>query len=196
MRVAAYAVLSLLVAAVAAAEARAEPPKAPAGHYELDRKHTAVLASVMHEGVSHFIMRLDEVSGAYDYDPANPQATRISVTMDARSLDAGDPGVSKQFAGEFLDAGHNPTITFTSTAIRAKDANHGQITGNLTFRGVTRPVTLQATYNGFSPNLILGNRMGFSAFTVIRRSDFGSKAWMGPVGDEVRVTIETEFVRK
>ncbi len=61
---------------------------------------------------------------------------------------------------------------------------------------VTRPVTLEVTYNGFGSNLILGKRMGFSASTVIRRSDFGSKAWQGAVGDEVRVTIETEFVRK
>jgi polyisoprenoid-binding protein YceI len=192
MRAAIFASLSLLIPACAAAE----PAKAPAGHYELDRRHTAVLASVLHEGVSHFVMRLDQVSGAYDYDPANPKASKISITMDARSLDTGDAAVSKQFADQFLDAGHDPQITFTSTAIRPSDAAHGQVTGELTFHGVTRPVTLQVAYNGYSPNLILGNRMGFSASTVIRRSDFGCKAWEGPVGDDVRVTIETEFVRK
>jgi polyisoprenoid-binding protein YceI len=196
MRTVTYAFLSLLIPACAAAEPKTDPAKVPAGHYELDVRHTAVLASVMHEGVSHFVMRLDQVSGAYDYDPANPKASRISVAIDARSLDAGDPGVSKQFANEFLDASHTPQITFVSTAIRTTDPNHGQVTGNLTFHGVTRPVTLQVTYNGYSPNLVLGNRMGFSASTVIKRSDFNSKAWEGPVGDDVRITIETEFVKK
>lgn len=192
MRTVFFAALSLLIPACAAAE----PAKAPAGHYELDRKHTAVLASVMHEGVSHFIMRLNEVSGAYDYDPAHPQASKISITLDARSLDTGDAAISKQFADQFLDAGRSPTITFTSTAIRPTDASHGQVAGQLSFHGVTRPVTLQVTYNGYSPNLLLGNRMGFSASTVIKRSEFGSKAWEGPVGDDVRITIETEFVKK
>jgi polyisoprenoid-binding protein YceI len=188
--------LALAMPVCAAAAPSLDPAKAPAGHYELDRRHTAVLASVLHEGVSHFIMRLDQVSGAYDYDPANPRATKISITMDARSLDAGDAAINKQFADQFLDASHNPQITFTSTAIRASDATHGQVTGQLTFHGVTRPVTLQVAYNGFAPNLILGSRMGFSASTVIRRSDFGSNAWEGPVGDDVRITIETEFVHK
>jgi polyisoprenoid-binding protein YceI len=196
MRAAAYVIVVLLTPAYAAAAPKTNPADAPAGHYELDRRHTAVVATVLHEGISHFTMRLEQVSGAYDYDPANPQASRISVNLDARSLNTGDPAVSKQFADEFLDAAHNPQISFTSTMVQATDANHGQVAGDLTFRGVTRPATLDVTYNGFASNLIVGRRMGFSASTVIRRSEFGSKAWQGAVGDEVRVSIETEFVRK
>src|SRR5215831_17927371 len=80
------------------------PADAPAGRYVLDQRHTSVTASVLHFGLSNFTMRIVGVSGAFDYDPARPTASRVSVTLDAHSLDAGDPAVGKQFAGEFLDA--------------------------------------------------------------------------------------------
>ena len=70
------------------------------------------------------------------------------------------------------------------------------MTGDLTFRGVTKPVTLDVIYNGTASALIGGRRMGFSATTVIKRSDFGSTAWRNAVGDDVQVVIEAEFARK
>ncbi len=189
--------LALALAPFAAEAAPAPAPSAaPSGHYELDRKHTSVTARVLHNGLSNFTMRIKGVEGAYDYDPANPLATKITLSLDARTLDAGDPGVSKTFAGEFLDADKNPTISFVSTAIRQTDANHGTVTGDLTFRGVTRPVSLEVTYNGYASSLILGRKMGFSGSAMIKRSDFGSKAWQGVVGDDVQVLVETEFARK
>jgi polyisoprenoid-binding protein YceI len=186
----------LALPASALAAPSVNPADAPAGHYVLDPRHASVTASVLHMGLSHFTMRIDGVSGAYDYNPAQPLASKISVTLDARSLDTGDPAVSKQFAGEFLDADKNPQITFVSTAVQAGAAGHGAVTGDLTFRGVTRPVTLDVTYNGTSSGLIGGRRMGFSATTVIKRSDFGSSAWQNAVGDDVRLVIEAEFARQ
>ena len=186
----------LLLPSTGAAAASPNPADAPAGHYELDPRHTAVVASVLHEGISHFTMRIEQVQGAFDYDPKAPQASKIVVPLAAHSLNTGDPAVSKQFAGEFLDADHNPTITFTSTGMQLTDANHGQVAGDLTFRGVTHPVTLDVTYNGFASSLFVGKRMGFSASTVIKRSEFGARAWESAVADDVRVAIEAEFVRK
>ncbi len=196
MRLSPLAALVLLLPSSQAAAASSNPADAPAGHYELDPRHTAVVASVLHMGISHFTMRIEQVQGAYDFDPKAAQSTKIQVSMDAHSLNTGDPGVSKTFAGEFLDADHHPMITFTSTGIQTTDANHGQVAGDLTFRGVTRPVTLEVTYNGTASNLIVGRRMGFSATTVIKRSEFGSNAWQSAVADDVRLVIETEFVRK
>jgi polyisoprenoid-binding protein YceI len=80
--------------------------------------------------------------------------------------------------------------------MQAGPEGRGAVAGNLTFRGVTRPVTLDVTYNGTSSGLIGGRRMGFSATTVIKRSDFGSTAWQNAVGDDVRLVIETEFARE
>jgi polyisoprenoid-binding protein YceI len=194
--IASLSALLLVTASAAGAAPSADPAAAPAGHYELDARHTSVTASVLHMGISNFTMRIKGVQGSFDFDPASPLASRIQVTLDARSLDAGDPGVSKTFAGEFLDAEKNPTITFASTAIQQTTPGHGVITGNLTFRGVTRPVVLEVAYNGYASSLILGRKMGFSATTVIKRSEFGSRAWQNAVADEVRLVIETEFARK
>ena len=196
LAVAAGLLLVSLAGGVGAAPA-VDPAKAPAGHYVLDHRHASLLARVRHMGLSLFTMRFNKVEGEYDYDPAQPLASKISVTVDAKSLDTGDPGVSKQFASEFLDAERNPTITFKSSAIQTTDETHGTVTGDLTFRGVTQPVTLDVTYNGTESGLIGGRRMGFSATaTMTRRSQFGSKAWLGDVGDDVQLVIEAEFARQ
>ena len=173
-----------------------EPAAAARGHYVLDPRHASVIAKVRHMGLSLYTMRFDHIDATYDYDPAQPLASKIAVTLDAHSLDTGAEGDSRQFAREFLDADQNPTITFNSTAIQATDTSHGTVTGDLTFRGVTRPVTLDVTYDGSAPGLLGGHRMGFSATAVVRRSDFGSKAWRGYVGDDVQLVIEAEFARK
>lgn len=197
MTVARFLVLALALAPHPAGAAPAlEPSAAPAGHYELDRRHTSVTARVLHSGLSRFTLRIKGVEGGYDYDPANPLASNIRITLDARTLDAGDPGVSKTFAGEFLDADKNPVITFASSTIRQTDASHGVVDGDLTFRGVTRPVSLQVVYNGYASGLIIGRKMGFSATATIKRSEFGSRAWQSAVSDDVEIAIETEFSRK
>ena len=188
--------LSLLAAPVAVAAPSLNPVDAPAGHYELDPRHASVVARVRHMGLSHYTMRFDRVSAGYDYDPMHPATSKITVAIDAGSLDVGDPGIGKKFASEFLDAAAHPQITFNSNAIVDTEPGHGTMTGDLTLRGVTKPITLTVTYNGTSADLIGGRRMGFSSTGAFKRSDFGSTAWRGPVGDDIDLTIEAEFVRK
>lgn len=194
---AAAALIATLCACSALAAPSVDPAAAPAGHYVLDQRHASVTARVRHMGLSNYTMRFRHIEAGYDYDPANPLASKISVTIDAHSLDTGDDRVSKQFANEFLGADAHPMITFDSTAVQTTEANHGTVAGDLSFRGVTRPVTLDVTYNGTESNLLIGGRrMGFSATAVIKRSEFGSKAWQEAVGDDVQLLIEAEFVRK
>ena len=188
--------LLLLAAPVAVAAPSLNPVDAPAGHYELDPRHASVIAQVRHMGLSHYTMRFDHVSAGYDYDPVHPVTSKITVAIDAGSLDVGDPGIGKKFATEFLDAAAHPQITFNSTTITDSGDGHGVMAGDLTFRGVTKPLTLTVTYNGTSADLIGGRRMGFSATGAFKRSDFGSTAWRGPVGDDIDLMIEAEFVRK
>ncbi len=190
--------LLLLMAPASVAEPSINPADAPAGHYELDPSHASVVARVRHMGLSHYTMRFDRVAASYDYDPAHPDASKISVVIDAQSLDVGDPGIGKRFAREFLGADEHPQITFNSTAIAETDlaTGHGSMTGDLTLRGITRPITLTVAYNGTSASLIGGRRMGFSAHGSFKRSDFGSTAWRGPVGDDIDLIIEAEFVHK
>lgn len=189
-------VAALGLPAMALAAPDPNPAAAPAGHYVLDSGHASVIAKVLHLGLSHYTMRITKLAGSYDYDPANPADSKIAVTLDARSLDAGNFLVSKTFGVQFLDSLLHPTIRFTSTAIDTVDADHGRMTGDLTFRGVTRPVTLDVTYNGYDSSLVGGQRMGFSAQTSIKRSDFGSTLLLSEVGDQVGIDIEAEFVRK
>ena len=173
-----------------------DPAKAPAGLYVLDKRHGSLIAQVSHMGLSAYTMRFDTLGGRFSYDPAHPEASQISITVDPASLDVGDPGISRGFAREFLGAIEAPQITFTSTAIQRTDPAHGTVTGDLSFHGQTRPVTLAVTFNGYGASLIGGRRMGFSATGDIRRSDFGSTAWLGEVGDHVHLVIEAEFTRQ
>jgi polyisoprenoid-binding protein YceI len=191
------ALLIVLYAPAAAVAASANPADAPAGHYEMDPRHASLTASVLHMGLSHYTLRFDHFTAKFDYDPAHPTASKIEAQVDVSSLDVGDPSISRQFAGEFLDASAHPQATFVSSTITMTDPNHGTVAGDLTLRGVTHPEVLDVTFNGTSPGMmgLGGHRMGFSATTTIKRSDFGSQAWQGVVGDEVRLGIEAEFAR-
>ena len=162
------------------------------GHYHT---HASLTASLSHEGLSHYTMRFDGLDASFTYDPKSPQASKVQATIDAKSLDVGVPKISTQFARDFLAADEKPQITFTSTSI-VYSGDHGTMTGDLTLRGVTRPVTLDVTFNGTSAGLIGGRRMGFSASGDIKRSDFVSQAWLSRVGDDVHIVIEAEFQRK
>ena len=198
-------VAALALAIIATSSVIAEPKPAstdsaaaPAGHYVLDHTHASLLAKVSHMGLSFYTMRFNRFDARYDYDPTSPAASKIEVTIDANSLDVGDDAIGRQFARQFLGADKHPQITFTSAGVQATEPGHGTLAGDLTLNGVTRPVTLDVTFNGSGPGLfgIGGYRMGFSAVGDIKRSEFGSKAWEGLVGDNVRLLIEVEFVRK
>lgn len=180
-----------------AAVASRDPAAVPAGDYVLDKEHASVVVRVMHMGFARFTMRFDRVDGGFAYDPARPDATRVTVVIDADSLDAGAPKLGKRFADQFLDAQADPKITFVSTSLRRNGDGTGVLAGDLTMRGVTRPVELAVVFNGVGPGLFGGNRLGFSAAGRIRRSDFGSREYLPVlVGDDVDLQIEAEFYRK
>jgi polyisoprenoid-binding protein YceI len=174
------------------------PADAPAGVYVLDKSHASLTAKVSHMGLSLFTLRFDSLDARYDYDPAAPESTKLSVTVDAGSMDVGDPKLGARFAKEFLGADRYPQISFVSTGIQRIDANHGLVAGDLTLNGVTKPVSLDVTFNGCGPGLLGfgGYRMGYSAVADIKRSDFDSKAWQSLVGDDVHLLIEVEFARQ
>ena len=172
-----------------------DPAKMPAGHYTSDPHHTFLLMSVHHMGLSHPTMRMNKVDAAFDFDPAKPDSSKVTAVIDANSFDFGDAAISTQFAKEFLDAPNNPTIKFASTSIKRTAGVKGVMTGDLTLRGVTKPVTMDVTFEGYLP--AMGGRAGFSAKGVVKRSDFGPNA-MPPaiLSDNVDITLELEFVKK
>jgi polyisoprenoid-binding protein YceI len=176
-----------------AEEVNADPAAAPAGEYRLDKSHTSVTMKLTHLGLSYYTMRFDKVQGDYAYDPAHPEATKVEVTIDPTSVDTGDAGFNRQIAGEVFEADKFPQIRFVSTGLRSTSDGRGVLVGDLTFHGVTKTVNLDVIYNGLGRGLLHEPRMGFSASTVIRRSDFGATKYEPMVGDTVSVLIETEF---
>jgi polyisoprenoid-binding protein YceI len=175
------------------------PGAVPAGHYVIDPRHTTVTARVMHEGVSLYVLRFDRMDGSFDFDPAHPEATHLTASVDPASLDVNGDW-AKEFSDKFLKAGQFPQASFVSTAVQSLGGPQGTVSGNLTLMGVTRPVTFNVTLTGSAHESLpppFGVRAaGFEAVTTIKRSDFGSTYVQGQVGDDVTLTIDAEFDKK
>ena len=139
----------------------------------LDKRHASLTVKIVHMGFSHYTLRFDGLDGGFTYDPANWQATKVTFTVDPKSVDTNDPAFNKQIAGYF-EADKYPAITFVSTGLQGGADGKGTLTGDLTFHGVTKPVTLDVTFDGAGHGITpLGTRLGFSGSAQIKRSDFG-----------------------
>ncbi len=171
-----------------------DPARMPAGTYALEKTHASLLARVRHMGLTSYTLRFNRFDASYDWDPKAPDAAKLTVSIDMTSLDVGDEKISRNFAEDFLDAKKNPKATFVSTAI-VRNGDRGQVTGDLTFHGVTKPVTLDVIFRGYESGL-LGARAGFSATGAFKRSDFGSDNMSMFAGDDIELIIEVEFLRK
>jgi polyisoprenoid-binding protein YceI len=193
--VAACLVLAIIFSGPALANPLTQDPiKVPTGTYVLDRRHASLTVKIVHMGFSHYTMRFNGLDGGFTYDPANWQATKATFIVDPKSVDTNDSSFNKQIAGYF-EPEKFPTISFVSTNVQGQDGK-GAMTGELTLHGVTKPVTLDVTFDGAGHGVTpLGTRLGFSGSTRIRRSDFGltSFALDQFTSDEVDVIFEVEF---
>jgi polyisoprenoid-binding protein YceI len=198
--------------AAAVAEAPAEEVAyGQAATYKVDPAHTSVIWRVNHLGVSKYTARFKTVDATLVFNPADLAANSVEVTIDPLSVETDFVGDYKgthqdsPYATWNEDLGKSPTwfngtahpqITFKSTSAAQSSPNTGTVTGDLTFLGVTKPVTLDVTYNGMIqlPWTPEQDRIGFSATTTLKRSDFGMSENLAFVGDDVEVIIETEFL--
>ncbi|MBS0331593.1 MAG: polyisoprenoid-binding protein [Proteobacteria bacterium] len=195
--------LGLVLVASPAIAAAPAAPQPPAGTYTIDKAHTSVTFRVSHLGFSRYTARFSKIDGTLKFDPAHPAAMTVSATIDPMSLELNTPpkGFHDQLMGKgWFEAAQFPKITFKSTKVEVTGPNAARVTGDFTLHGVTKPVVLDVTYNGGWPaNAYDGNRIGFSAHTVLKRSAFGiSQGIPAPgtnigVSDDVDVAIETEF---
>lgn len=173
---------------------------APEGAYVLDPTHTSVNWSLSHSGLSFYTARFDDISGALDFTPDAPTQSRLDIRIDPKSVSTGDTEWDETLAtdGKYFDGETYPEIRFVSTASTKLTDNTGTVTGNLTLRGVTKPVTLDVTYNGAGKSFgNPGATLGFSALGKIKRSDWGMNYLTNfGIGDEVTLRIEAEFNEK
>ena len=189
--------LGVLIAGSAAADAVSrDPAKVPAGTYELDRRHASLMVKVRHMGFSSYTMRFNRLSGSFVYDPAAWQGTKVTITVDPKSIDTEESSFNRTVAGYFEPEKY-PVITFTSTGLEMTGEGEGKLTGDLFLHGVTKPVTLDVTFNGVGPGLLgAGTRTGFSGSGRIKRSDFGITGGRPFAADMVDLQFEVEFVKK
>ena len=200
----AVALLTAPAALAAPGVSSTKPADLPAGHYVLDKTHAVLTAKLKHMGFSNYTLRFTKLDADFHYDPKAPEASKINVTIDPASLDTATGAdafglkFNKELTGDgWLEAAKYPTITFVSTGINVGDGQHGSVTGDLTFHGVTKPVVLDVTFNGVGSGMNpLQTRTGFSAMTTIKRSDFGVGKYVPLIGDDVTLNIEVEFEKK
>jgi polyisoprenoid-binding protein YceI len=121
--------------------------------------------------------------------------SRVSISIDAASIDTTLPELDEELKGaDFFDVAVYPEITFQSTAYEETSDNSGRLTGDLSVRGITNPVTLDVTINSAAMNPLNRREMiGFSGTGTFNRSDFGMEAYLPMIGDELSLALQVEF---
>jgi polyisoprenoid-binding protein YceI len=187
-----------------AAPAAPDVSQLPAGAYKIDPTHATLIFHVNHLGFSNYTAAFSRFTADLQLDPAAPESATVTATIDLASLSLPNPPagfVDELLAPDWLDKATTPQLTFTSTNVTKTGPASADITGDFTLKGVTKPVTLHATFNGGYPGHPMdpNARIGFSAHGVLKRSDFNVSvgipvppSTMG-VGDDVTFEIEVEF---
>lgn len=163
--------------------------------YTLDSGHADVVFMVSHFGYSDTIGRIGDVKGTITFDEAAVENSAVDIVMQSASLDTNHTKRDEHLkSADFFNVEEHPTITFKSTGIAKTGDNTGTLTGDLTLLGVTKPVTLDVTFNLKAPHPILTGKeaVGFSARGSIKRTDFGMATYAPAIGDDVELIIEVE----
>ncbi len=201
---------------IATAEITAPAPitiAAPAGDYAVDPTHASVEFKLHHLGLSYYGLKFRTYDATVSFDPANIAASKVSATIKASDILAGypadyvtnHPGTKfKSWEDDlanstnFLDAKQFPTITFVSTSVEPSGERSAKVTGDLSLKGVTKPVTLDVTFSGETASHPFGKvpAIGFSATGSFNRADFGLTYLAGMIGDDVKFEIEGDFIQK
>lgn len=220
-------VLSLLAAcskpaenpapAAAAPAASAEKPTvsilAPAGTYTLDPYHSSLSFSLMHVGLAPYVARFTKTEATLELDPAKLAASKLSATIDPASVRtdfSGDYKATHEDSpynsfeealtkdAKFFNALEFPQITFETTAVEVSGKDRLKVTGNLTFLGQTRPVTLDVAMTGSMAQhpWTKAGAVGFSATGTFSRAAFGMDQMAGALGDAITIQFNGEFHQK
>ncbi|MGC9164026.1 MAG: YceI family protein [Thiomonas sp.] len=185
----------------AAPQAYAHLHADPAGSYRIDPDHSGVQFTIGHAGVGRFTGVFKQISGSYTFDPSDPKRDKADITIPVKSLDTFLPQRDTDLlAAPFFDAQAHPDIHFVSTRYVPHGKDRGTLYGNLTLRGVTRPVVFQVRLVGagdvpYLPKPWGGYLSGFVATATIDRMDFGMTAYPAGLSHAVKVRVEIEGVK-
>ncbi len=169
--------------------------------WTFDPGHTSASFSARHMMVTTVRGSFAAPTGTLEFDPANPEAAYVEAEIDATTLTSGVADRDNHLrSADFLETDKYPTITFKSTKVEVTGDDTANVTGDLTIRGVTRPVVLKAEYLGTVNSPFGDRRAGFTASTKINREDWGLtwnvaiEAGGVLVGKDIKIELELEAI--
>ena len=175
------------------------------GLYELEKTHAFLTWTVQHNGISGYTVNFTDFDADLVFDAETPANSQLSVSINPLMMNTNYPDPEKKVDWEtelatdarFMNASEFPTITFNSTGVEQTGDFEGTVTGDLTFLGMTKPVTLNVSYGGVANPPWFGQRdvIGFTASTTLNRSDFGQTSMAGIISDEVEIEFSGEFLQ-
>lgn len=189
--------LTQLAATITLAAALAAPAFAAPETYVLDSAHSFPRFSYNHFGYSTQVGRFNKTTGKIIYDKEAKTAS-VDIVIDATSVDSGFPVFNEHLRGEdFFDTAKYPTATFKSTKVVFEGDKPSAIEGNLTIKGITKPVTLTVTsFHAMPHPMKKKDAIGANAFTTVKRSDFNAGKYAPNVGDEIRIDLGVEAIKE
>jgi polyisoprenoid-binding protein YceI len=171
-----------------------DPATIRSGNYEIDPNHTRVTWTVSHFGMSRYSGQLVELNGRLQVDPSNPAQSSLTVMIPLDKGGVFQADLDKRLVTEFFDVAQHPVAKFASTTIERVGEREVRINGDLTLKGVTKPITLTGAFNGSGVHPVSKRfTIGFNGEATIKRSEFGVTAFLPAIGDDVRLALEAEF---
>lgn len=166
--------------------------------YAIDTKgaHASVNFRVKHLGYSWLMGRFDTFSGTFTFDDKKPDASKVSVEIDTKSVNSNHAERDKHLrSADFLNVDKHPKATFVSKSVKPNGDGKATITGDLTLNGVTKEVAIDAAYIGGGDDPWGGFRQGFEGTTKLKLADFGITKDLGPASADVELTLHVEGVK-
>ena len=173
--------------------------QALAADYAIDKpgQHAFINFTISHLGYSWLYGTFKDFDGSFSFDAANPEASKVNVTINTASLDSNHAERDKHLrSADFLNVDKHPQASFVSTAVKSTGEGTADITGDLTLNGVTKPVVIQARLLGEGQDPWGGYRAGFEGSTRIALKDFGITKDLGPASQEVELILSVEGIRQ
>ncbi|MEE4450213.1 YceI family protein [Novosphingobium resinovorum] len=190
--------LTLGAAPIVAQQADSNAAAVQAGSYALDSSHTLVRFTVDHFGISEFFGTLPGASGTLSLDPKALASARLDVSVPVASVSTTNKTLDEELvSADWFDAAQYPVMRFVSTKVVKTGASTADVTGNLTLHGVTRSVTLKATFKAANVNPMKKvYTLGFNAVGTIKRTEFGVSKYAPLVSDETQIAITAAFEKQ
>lgn len=175
-----------------------DPAAVQAGTYKVEPYHTRILFAVSHMGFTTWYGDFTGASGELKLDPAAPAGSSVEIHIPVASITTTNAKLDGELKdAQWLDAAKFPEMTFKSTKVTLTAKDTADIEGQLTLHGVTRPLTLHATFNGAGVNIMDKHyTVGFNAKGRIKRSDFGVKTYVPLIGDDVDLILSAAFEKQ